>query len=59
MKNYENFAVTGKLHGDTEFSIEIKAKSEKHARSVAISMLGSKHGLKKNRIDINEIKKVR
>jgi ribosomal protein L20A (L18A) len=58
MKNNENYAVTGKIYGDTVFSIEIKAKSESHARNVALSVLGSKHGLKKNMILINEIKKI-
>ncbi len=58
MMDKEKFSVKGEIFGIRKFNIEVKARSEGHAKSVAISMLGGRHRLKKNGIKINEIRKV-
>jgi len=37
------------------FELEVEAKSDKHARELAITKLGSKNGLLKGAINIKEV----
>ena len=55
----QNFIVTGRIKKGTErgFSLEVSAKSERHAAALAKSMLGSRHRLRSTAFAIVEIKK--
>ncbi len=45
-----------KKHIPTVFEINVEAESERHARTLALIKLGSKQKLKKNSINIQEVK---
>lgn len=47
-----------KRKGGHKFELKIDAKSKKHAMDIAIVKIGSKQGIKKNSIEIKEIKEI-
>jgi ribosomal protein L20A (L18A) len=51
------FTVAGRIRRSTQFSIEVEAESEKHARAMALMKLGSRQGISKNNIVIESIDK--
>lgn len=51
------FLVSGKIPG-RKFSKEVEAQSEKRAREVAYSLLGSHQGLARSSISIESVTKV-
>ena len=51
------FTVAGRIRRSTQFSIEVEAESEKHARAMALMKLGSTQGISKNNIVIESIDK--
>ena len=51
------FTVAGRIRRSTQFSIEVEAESEEHARARALMKLGSTQGISKNNIVIESIDK--
>ena len=51
------FTVAGRIRRSTQFSIEVEAESEEHARAMALMKLGSSQGISKNNIVIESIDK--
>ncbi|MEM0149424.1 MAG: hypothetical protein QXW10_00815 [Candidatus Micrarchaeaceae archaeon] len=52
------FTVTGNIKGKTQFSIEIEAESEEHARALTLTRIGSAQGISKSNIIIGRVEKV-
>lgn len=52
------FAIKGKIRGGAQFSMEIEAKSERHAKALAVIKIGSAQGLSKGNIIIDSVEKV-
>ncbi len=50
------FVVKG-LANKKAFGIEVEARSEKHARDMAMSQLSSKQGINRSRIEISSVEK--
>jgi ribosomal protein L20A (L18A) len=55
----QNFIVKGVINKGAKkgFSLEISARSERHATALAKTMIGSRHGLKRIAFEIQEVKK--
>ena len=51
------FTVAGRIRRSTQFSIEVEAESEEHAKAMALMKLGSRQGISKNNIVIESIDK--
>ena len=52
------FTVTGRFNGrdgDNEFETTIEAENESVAREHVLSQLGSRHGLKRTQIELDEV----
>ena len=54
------FLVTGSAEGSLpgNFSLEVDAMSERHAASVALTKIGSRHGIRANGIRITGVKRL-
>ena len=55
------FLIEGKFRAGVQwekFSKEVESKSEKHAREIILSTLGSQHKIERRLIEINSIKEV-
>ena len=52
-----DYIVKGRIRraGNPKFELKINAKSQKHALESAIVDIGSKQGVKRNRIEIKEV----
>ncbi len=58
VKKEQNFMVTGTIKNEHKgFHVSVRAKSARHAATVATTWLGSKHGLRATSIEIKEVKK--
>lgn len=42
---------------ERSFSVEVTAEGERHAGIMATTLLGSRHGIKSNKIKISEVKR--
>ncbi len=51
------YTVSGTVGGRTKFSIEVEAKSERHAERLAVTKMGSTRGAKATAISITGVKK--
>jgi ribosomal protein L20A (L18A) len=53
------FVVKGLIKKSPErsFSVEVTAEGERHAGIMATTLLGSRHGIKSNKIKISEVKR--
>lgn len=57
-KKEQNFSVSGLVKSTKRtFSLSVRAKSARHASTMAMTLMGSKHGLRANSIEIKEVKK--
>lgn len=55
----QSFIVKGVINKSVKknFTLEISARSERHATALARTMIGSRHGLKRIAFEIQEVKK--
>ncbi len=51
------YVVSGTIGGKAKFSMEVDAKSEKHAERLVLSKIGSSQGAKATKITVVEVKK--
>lgn len=53
------YVVKGNIKGaaNSGFEIEVDAKSEKHARDLATTTIGSRQGINKSKIEIGSVEK--
>lgn len=52
------YSVSGTIRKGTKFSMEVEAKSEKHAAELAVVKIGSAQGLKATAVRITQVKMV-
>jgi ribosomal protein L20A (L18A) len=55
------YLVSGKLHKggkDEKFEKKVEAKSEKLAKEIALSLLGSNAGIKRSAVKIESVEKI-
>jgi ribosomal protein L20A (L18A) len=52
------YSVSGLIRNRLKFDIEVNAKSERHARALAVIKIGSSQRLKRNSIKITGIKQL-